>query len=64
MAIDADGTLLVFSGSRVRRYDRTSGAMLGTVANGVDGDISGGTFVALIPVPSGDVILANGFDPG
>jgi len=63
MAIDDDGTLLVLSGNRVRRYDRTSGAMLGIVANGVDGGISGGTFVALIPNPAIETIFGNGFDP-
>jgi DNA-binding beta-propeller fold protein YncE len=64
MAIDDDGTLLVLTGNRVRRYDRTSGAMLGLVANGVDGGISGGTFVALIPNPENDTVFSNGFDPG
>ena len=63
MAVDDDGTLLVLSGNRVRRYDRTSGAMLGIVANGVDGGISGGTFVALIPNPAIETIFGNGFDP-
>ena len=64
MAIDDDRTLLVFTGNRVRRYDRTSGAMLGLVANGVDGGISGGTFVALIPNPANETVFRNGFDPG
>jgi DNA-binding beta-propeller fold protein YncE len=64
MAIDDDGTLLVLAGNRVRRYDRTSGAMLGLVANGVDGGISGGTFIALIPNPANETIFGNGFDPG
>jgi DNA-binding beta-propeller fold protein YncE len=64
MAIDTDGTLLVLSGNRVRRYDRTTGAMLGIVANGVDGGISGGTFVALVPNAAVDTVFANGFDPG
>ena len=64
MAIDDDGTLLVLSGNRVRRYSRTSGEMLGIVASGVDGGISGGTFVALIPNPALDVIFASSFDPG
>jgi DNA-binding beta-propeller fold protein YncE len=64
MAIDDDGTLLVLTGNRVRRYDRTSGAMIELVANGVDGGISGGTFVALIPNPANEAIFGNGFDPG
>ena len=64
MTLDTDGSLLVLSGNRVRRYDRTSGAMLGIVANGVDGAISGGTFVALMPNPMSDTIFGNGFDPG
>jgi DNA-binding beta-propeller fold protein YncE len=64
MTLDIDGSLLVLSGNRVRRYDRTSGAMLGIVANGVDGGISGGTFVALVPNPMIDTIFGNGFDPG
>ena len=64
MTLDTDGSLLVLSGNRVRRYDRTSGAMLGVVANGVDGGISGGTFVALVPNPAIDTIFGNGFDPG
>ena len=64
MAIDDDGTLLVFAGNRVRRFDRATGAALGIVASGLDGDISGGTFVALIPNPANDTLFANGFDPG
>ena len=64
MTLDTDGSLLVLSGNRVRRYDRTTGAMLGIVANGADGGISGGTFVALIPNPAVDTIFGNGFDAG
>ena len=64
MTLDTDGSLLVLSGNRVRRYDRTTGAMLGIVANGADGGISGGTFVALIPNPAIDTIFGNGFDAG
>lgn len=64
MTLDDDGTLLVLSGNRVRRYDRASGAMLGIVASGVDGGISGGTYIALIPNPAADTIFDNGFDPG
>lgn len=64
MTLDADGSLLVLSGNRVRRYDRDSGAMLGIVANGAAGGISGGTFIALVPNPVIDTIFGNGFDPG
>lgn len=63
MALDTDGTLLVLWGNRVRRYDRTTGALLGILAYGVDGGISGGTFVALVPNPVSDTIFGNGFDP-
>lgn len=63
MALGIDGTLLVLSGNRVRRYDRDTGANLGVLANGVDGGISGGTFVALVPNPDFDTIYRNGFDP-
>jgi sugar lactone lactonase YvrE len=61
LALDTDGTLLVLWGNRVRRYDRTTGALLGIVANGADGGISGGTFVAIVPVA--DTIFGDGFDP-
>ena len=64
MTLDTDGSLLVLSGNPVRRYDRTTGAMLGIVANGADGGISGGTFVGLIPNPAVDTIFGNGFDAG
>jgi len=64
MALDDDGTLLVLWGNRVRRYDRTTGALIGVVALGADGGISGGTFVALVPTPAIDTIFGNGFDPG
>jgi outer membrane protein assembly factor BamB len=63
MTLDTDGSLLVLWGNRVRRYDRTSGALLGVVANGADGGISGGTFVALVPNPAIDTVFGNGFDP-
>jgi DNA-binding beta-propeller fold protein YncE len=62
LAINADGSLLVLAGNRVRRHDRGSGAFLGFLANGVDGGISGGTFVALVPVPNLDTVFRNGFD--
>lgn len=64
MTLDTDGSLLVLSGNRVRRYDRDTGAMLGVVANGAPGGISGGTYVALVPNPVIDTIFGNGFDPG
>lgn len=64
MTLDVDGSLLVLSGNRVRRYDRDSGAMLGIVANGAAGGISGGTFIALVPNPVIDTIFGSGFDPG
>jgi DNA-binding beta-propeller fold protein YncE len=62
MALAADGTLLVLAGNRVRRYDRGTGADLGILASGVDGGISGGTFLALVPNPELDVVFADGFD--
>jgi DNA-binding beta-propeller fold protein YncE len=64
MTLDIDGSLLVLWGNRVRRYDRTTGAPLGIFANGADGGISGGTFLALVPNPAVDTIFGNGFDPG
>ena len=63
LALDDDGSVLVLSGNRVRRYDPSNGAMLGIVANGADGGISGGTFVALIPNGASDAIFASGFEP-
>jgi hypothetical protein len=63
MALDTDGSLLVLWGNRVRRYDRTTGAALGILANGAEGGISGGTFIALVPNPLSDAIFGNGFDP-
>jgi DNA-binding beta-propeller fold protein YncE len=63
MTIDDDGTLLVLSGNRVRRFDRTTGALLGVVAQGSAGGISGGTFLALIRVAGNDSVFRNGFDP-
>jgi DNA-binding beta-propeller fold protein YncE len=62
MAIDGDGSLLVLWGNRVRRYDRDTGQSLGIVAEGADGGISGGTFIALVPNPEAEVIFADGFD--
>ena len=64
MTLDIDGSLLVLSGNRVRRYDRDTGAMLGVVANGAAGGISGGTYIALVPKPALDAIFGDGFDPG
>ncbi len=63
MAFGVDGSLLVLWGNRVRRYDRTSGAALGILANGVDGGISGGTFLALVPNPQADMVFRSGFEP-
>lgn len=63
LALDLDGSLLVLWGNRVRRYDRDSGEFLGILANGVDGGISGGTFIALVPAPAADAIFGDGFDP-
>lgn len=62
MALDLDGSLLVLWGNRVRRYDRDSGEFLGILAEGADGGISGGTFVALVPAPPTDAIFGDGFD--
>ncbi|MEO8673422.1 MAG: hypothetical protein ABI411_19070 [Tahibacter sp.] len=64
LAIAPDGSLLVLAGNRVRRYDRTTGASLGIFANPLDGGISGGTFLALVPNPAADPIFADGFDEG
>jgi DNA-binding beta-propeller fold protein YncE len=63
LALAPDGALLVLSGNRVRRYDRSTGASLGILASGVDGGISGGTFVAVVQNPNLDPIYSNGFDP-
>jgi streptogramin lyase len=63
MALAPDGSLLVLWGNRVRRYDRSTGASLGILANGVSGGISGGTFVAVVQNPNLDPIYSNGFDP-
>lgn len=63
MTIDDDGTLLVLSGNRVRRYNRTTGALIGIVAQGSAGGISGGTFLALVRVAGDDTVFRNGFDP-
>lgn len=62
MALDLDGSLLVLWGNRVRRYDRGTGELLGILANGVDGGISGGTFIALVPTPPADAIFGDGFE--
>ena len=61
MSLGVDGSLLVLWGNRVQRYHRTSGAALGVLANGADGAISGGTFLALVPNPL-DTVFKNGFD--
>ena len=64
MTLAANGELLVLAGNRVRRIDRGSGADLGVLANGADGGISGGTFIALVPVQetgSGNVPIGSGF---
>lgn len=54
LTLDQNGNLLVLAGNKVRRHDRNSGALLGIVANGADGGIVGGTYVALIPNPALD----------
>lgn len=51
MTLDSDGSLLVLAGNRVRRFDRNTGASLGILADGANGGIVGGTFLALIPNP-------------
>jgi sugar lactone lactonase YvrE len=72
MILDTDGTLLVLSGNRVRRFDRNSGASLGILANGSDGGIVGGTYIALVPNPGisatptvgmGGYTSGNWYDP-
>ncbi|TCO39975.1 hypothetical protein [Dokdonella fugitiva] len=60
LAIAPDGSLLVLAGNRVRRHDRASGALLGILAEGAAGGISGGTFLALGPNP--EAIFEDGFD--
>ena len=62
MSIGVDGSLLVLWGNRVQRYNRTTGASLGVFANGADGAISGGTFLALVANPQLDTVFRNGFD--
>ena len=62
LALDVDGSLLVLWGNRVRRYDRSTGTSLGILANGVDGGISGGTFIALVPKAGIDTVFGDGFD--
>ena len=60
----ANGELLVLAGNRVRRIDRTSGVELGILANGTDGGISGGTFIALVSAQetgSVNMPIGNGF---
>ncbi|MBX3604068.1 MAG: hypothetical protein KF788_02285 [Piscinibacter sp.] len=64
MAIGTDGSLLVLWGNQVRRYDRNNGNALGTLASGAAGGISGGTFLAVLPVTANDIVFRNGFDPG
>ncbi|HEY6943136.1 hypothetical protein [Dokdonella sp.] len=63
LALGDDGSILVLSGNRVRRFDHDSGADLGVLATVDDGAIEGGTFIALIPAAaaSGDVPITNGF---
>jgi hypothetical protein len=54
----------LLAGNRVRRIDRSSGAELGVLANGADGGISGGTFIALVSAQetgSGNVPIGSGF---
>jgi streptogramin lyase len=63
LALDIDGSLLVLWGNRVRRYERDTGEPLGILANVVDGGISGGTFIALVPNADLEAIFGNGFDP-
>jgi streptogramin lyase len=63
LALDADGSLLVLWGNRVHRYDRFTGAPLGVLAEGADGGISGGTFIALVPSPDFDRVFRDGFEP-
>ena len=62
LAVAPDGSLLVLAGNRVRRYDRATGALLGILADGADGGISGGTFLAFVPNP--EAIFDDGFEPG
>ncbi|MGH8172637.1 MAG: hypothetical protein ACREPX_05790 [Rhodanobacteraceae bacterium] len=62
LALDTDGTILVLWGNRVRRYDPDTGVLIETLALGSAGDISGGTFIALIPNGT-DTVFGNGFDP-
>ena len=62
LALDGDGSLLVLWGNRVQRYDRLTGAPLGVLANGADGGISGGTFIALVPNPDFDAVFRDGFE--
>ncbi|HEU4663415.1 MAG TPA: hypothetical protein VFS55_05235 [Dokdonella sp.] len=63
LALDADGSILVLSGNRVRRFDHDSGADLGVLATVDAGAIEGGTFIALIPAiaSAGDVPITSGF---
>ncbi|HEX7770512.1 MAG TPA: hypothetical protein VF422_10845 [Dokdonella sp.] len=63
LTIAPDGSLLVLAGTRVRRFDRASGAELGVVAHVADGAISGGTFIALVPATaiSGNMPIGSGF---
>lgn len=63
MSIGVDGSLLVLWGNRVQRYNRSTGASLGVFANGADGAISGGTFLALVVNPQLDTVFTNGFEP-
>lgn len=62
MSVGVDGALLVLWGNRVQRYNRSTGASLGVFANGADGAIAGGTFLALVANPQLDTVFKNGFD--
>lgn len=64
MALAPDGSLLVLAGNQVRHYNRSTGTFLGILANGADGAISGGTFIAILPAPDAvDNVFSDGFDP-
>lgn len=62
LILDTNGTVLVLAGNRVRRHDAVTGAFLGFLANGADGGISGGTFLALVANPDFDDIFKHGFE--
>ncbi len=53
MALASDGSLLVLAGNaQVFRFDRETGASLGSLLNASSAGISGGTFLTLVPNPS------------